>query len=1142
MGKTGGSDGDTLEDPTTSFEYQVFRWKDEQKPNYVHVLERELHGEANERFQEQYVYSDGAGNVVMTKKKVEPGDAPERDSNGALVYDTEGNLVVSPADPRWVGSGRTVLDNKGNPVKKYEPFFSATHEYEDDEDLVQWGVTPVLRYDPLGRLVRTEFPDGTIARLTFDPWRVESWDQNDTVLDPDCEWFAIRDEDAEPPPDPFPSDEDARAANLSEAHAGTPAVAHLDPLGRVVLAVQDNGSAGTYETRVAYDVEGNALEVTDARGNAATQTTYGPGGTALHHVSNDAGERFSLPDVLGAAHRSWDQRGHEVRVLKDALRRPTHEFVAEGSLGTGIEILRLRTFYGEGVTDAVDFNLRGRVYAVFHGAGLSVHENFDFKGNLSEKRTRIVADDTAEPEWDAIDTSTPDDAEGDASSLLESESFTETTTYDALNRAVSANTPDDSERKPTYNDAGLLEMVEARLRDASTWTSFVTAIDYDAHGRRVRVDYDSGVVTEYTYDPLSFRLVRALTTRPAPNAATLLDLRFWYDAVGNVVEIHNDAEDTVYFDNQQVTPNQLFEYDALYRLVSATGREHATTLNDSERDHQELPYGNMPQNGTALRTYTETYTYDEVGNFLSFHHDGGTGATWTRNYGIETTTNRLLGSGPETEAPWSSEYDHDEHGNMTSMPHLAAKIWNTRDQLREVDLGGGGTAYYLYDAAGQRVRKRIVHNGSTVDERLYLGAWERYRRTVNSTLDTERETLHVADDARRIALVETLTVDEGSTVSSPTPRTRMQHDNHLGTALLELTDDGSVISYEEYHPYGTTAYHAADSSIEVSAKRYRYTGKERDDETGLYYHGARYYACWLGRWTATDPLGAHEGVGLYTYCGGSPVILHDPTGQAYVVPLDGPPAPPAPPATPPPAAKEKAAKPAAPGAKGPPPEADPEAPSSAKPATTAGKPGKAAAPKKSAKSPAGPPKAETALPAPFGPEYVFEGAPARLPPGETWIKRGGGIPAVGPARLPLPPGAPYAWRMLNPNLQLAVTPEGVRIWSELRTLKDLSVVREEVRYDPKEGAYRTSLVTVVPAPPSADDLEFGPARLTSPEGAAERVDVHDDGTIVLRRESGAVTRFFPDPDDPDHYTYFEDGTWYDIILSEEFFAPLRALE
>jgi RHS repeat-associated protein len=66
----------------------------------------------------------------------------------------------------------------------------------------------------------------------------------------------------------------------------------------------------------------------------------------------------------------------------------------------------------------------------------------------------------------------------------------------------------------------------------------------------------------------------------------------------------------------------------------------------------------------------------------------------------------------------------------------------------------------------------------------------------------------------------------------------------------------------------------------VSLKRYRYTGKERDEETGLYYHGARYYAPWLGRWTSADPAGMVDGSGLYNYARCDPISLSDPSGRA----------------------------------------------------------------------------------------------------------------------------------------------------------------------------------------------------------------------------------------------------------------------
>ncbi|MCA9620267.1 MAG: RHS repeat-associated core domain-containing protein, partial [Myxococcales bacterium] len=190
--------------------------------------------------------------------------------------------------------------------------------------------------------------------------------------------------------------------------------------------------------------------------------------------------------------------------------------------------------------------------------------------------------------------------------------------------------------------------------------------------------------------------------------------------------------------------------------------------------------------------------------------------------------------------------------------------------------------YFVYDASGRRVRKVYVHSGLR-EERLYLGGYELYRKYTVSTgnLEVERETVHISDDARRICMVETLTVDGGSAVGSPTPRYRFQLDNHLGTACVEVTNAGAVISLEEYHPYGTSSYRSFQSS-EVSAKRYRYTGKERDEETSLYYHGARYYAPWLGRWMSADPAGTVDGTNLFAYVRGSPVVMSDPSGTERV--------------------------------------------------------------------------------------------------------------------------------------------------------------------------------------------------------------------------------------------------------------------
>ncbi len=127
-------------------------------------------------------------------------------------------------------------------------------------------------------------------------------------------------------------------------------------------------------------------------------------------------------------------------------------------------------------------------------------------------------------------------------------------------------------------------------------------------------------------------------------------------------------------------------------------------------------------------------------------------------------------------------------------------------------------------------------------------------------------------------LFETKTVGIDNPAGLPLIRVRWQLDNHLGSSSTELDNSAQVISYEEYHPFGSTSFHTVNGGAEVSAKRYRYTGKERDDETGLYYYGARYYAAWLGRWTGCDPKMGTAGNNLFIYCSNNPVGRVDPDG------------------------------------------------------------------------------------------------------------------------------------------------------------------------------------------------------------------------------------------------------------------------
>ncbi len=135
---------------------------------------------------------------------------------------------------------------------------------------------------------------------------------------------------------------------------------------------------------------------------------------------------------------------------------------------------------------------------------------------------------------------------------------------------------------------------------------------------------------------------------------------------------------------------------------------------------------------------------------------------------------------------------------------------------------GTFTSYYSYNAAGDRVRK-VVEKGNIREERLYLGNYERYRKYVNNILKTERQTVHIIDDRHRFALIDRLTIDNGITLSTATNSIRYQYDNHLGSASLELDQTAAIISYEEYHPFGTTSYRSGRTETEVSQKYSQYT-------------------------------------------------------------------------------------------------------------------------------------------------------------------------------------------------------------------------------------------------------------------------------------------------------------------------------
>jgi RHS repeat-associated protein len=831
------------------------------------------------RLQVSVSYSDGLGREIQRKLQADAGPL------------TPGGAVVAT---RWIGSGWTVFNNKGKPVRKYEPFFADTPDFSFGTAV---GVSATLFYDPAGRVVATLHPDHSWEKVLFDPWRQDTWDANDTVLisDPSSDadtgtvfqrlpqsdylptWYAQRNNGEL-------GAEAQDAAQKAAVHANTPTTIHFDTLARAFLTLAFNRSQlnaepaveGHYRSFVAFDISGNQREISDALGRVIMTYDYDMMGKRLRQNSVDSGVRWTLHDAAGQAFLGWDGRDHRLENQYDAARRPIGLWVQTWAAGRNQNtVLAERTVYGEGQPNDQALNLRGKAVQQFDAAGVVRNAAFDFKGNLLASSRQLLVDYRSAVDWSIS-----------PSAALSGETFSGGSSFDALNRAVTLTAPDGSVVRPVYDDAGLLDQLTVNLRGAATAIAFVTGIEYDAKGQRTRIAYGNGAQTVYSYDPETFRLTELKTTRSSDNAV-MQDLSYSYDPVGNITSMGDGAQQTIYFSNQVVAANADYTYDAIYRLISAAGREHIGQLSAPQTDWDDAPRMNqpLPTDGQAMRNYVENYSYDAVGNFLQMVHQAANG-NWTRTYvydepNVSPTNNQLTSTtvGAQKEA-----YSYDAGGNMTQMAHLPRMTWDFKDQLAStqrqvVNNAPGETTYYVYDALGQRVRKVTQSGGGAkTKERIYVRGYEVYREYGGGggTVALERQTVHVMDDKRRVAMVET------NTTNGAAPVLRFQFDNHLGSAVLELDASAAIISYEEYFPYGSSSLQTVSSSIEISLKRYRYTGKERDEETGFYYHGARYYAPWLARWTECDPKGLIDGANLYGFVRNNPIHLADPTGMQGV--------------------------------------------------------------------------------------------------------------------------------------------------------------------------------------------------------------------------------------------------------------------
>jgi RHS repeat-associated protein len=429
--------------------------------------------------------------------------------------------------------------------------------------------------------------------------------------------------------------------------------------------------------------------------------------------------------------------------------------------------------------------------------------------------------------------------------------FTTESGYDYLGRVQWLTYPDGEKLIYVYDQGGLIKGAYGERQ--TDHYDYVKQISYDEFGQRVYIKYGNDIETRYTYDPCRRWLENINTGNSL--GGTLQNMHYTFDKFGNVLRLDNKAQHIA----------QSFQYDDLYQLVRAEGTSPVKNKNKNKANH-----------------YIQNFSYDTIGNMTrktSFNQISP-GNHMPKELNFDFT---YLYTGTKPHAPsqienW--EYQYDANGNTVVKSRLTGAptggfpcggtsgeyFWDEENRLSIAKVNGMSTDY-LYDAGGTCTVKR-----GPGGETLYVSQFYQLQ-------NRQRVTKHFFVGTTRVVSKLSHYNNPNGLYDSGYERKNIYtyHPDHLGSANYITDPRGKQFEHLEYTPYGETWI---DDGTNLNIIDYRFTSKELDKHTGLYYFGARYLDPQSSRWLSPDP--AEQGINWYTYCSNNPLRYVDPDGQLDV--------------------------------------------------------------------------------------------------------------------------------------------------------------------------------------------------------------------------------------------------------------------
>lgn len=311
---------------------------------------------------------------------------------------------------------------------------------------------------------------------------------------------------------------------------------------------------------------------------------------------------------------------------------------------------------------------------------------------------------------------------------------------DNLKRYTKIKYPDGFEAAILYNRAGLIDSIPG----------IVNKIEYGLTGKRTKIVYASGVTTEYTYDPGSFRLNTIKTSSPDGNVR-YQDLTYDYNETGLITRITDAANAPGHMQHTKA-----YLYDELDQLLQASG-------------------------ATSNGNYEHNYAFDDTGNISRYPEE----------FGAEQVLHadalhpfRITGVSNQP----AQVYEYDAAGNITRTPDCTME-YDARNQLVKVTHNNGTEINYFYDHLGSRVLTITTVNGNT---ETFYNFDDIY------TVKGNEKNRFVFDETGAIAMVR----EDNSGV--------VFHKDHLGSHVAESDlQNGVLLNEQHYYAFGKMAFGTA---------------------------------------------------------------------------------------------------------------------------------------------------------------------------------------------------------------------------------------------------------------------------------------------------------------------------------------------